>query len=393
MVLPPLWSLGAHVDGESNVAEVPMLGPGSVTSRPHLLLKTVHELRELQLRDVLISASSGRWEPGRPDPEVFVPGDVASVRGLTSRSALELATQMHNYAVDYGRIGDKHQESAGLRTAAFHASVAKLLLTSTPFFIPEPMIEAVCSSEPPDDEVVDSIHLPFPLTMVMFGRDVPLDPEIFDEVDLTAVPQEALLRKAEKFGAYLTGVVLIAEPDGSIADRFLWLLTSDPDLDMPFPANLDRVRGAVIGLRSRSTMRGLVDTIAGVVTWAPWSPVPRTIDIPLTRIQKESRSGKYKRWEPNGALVPHLRIISYQPPEPRKFEESHSGRRSPREHSRRGHFRRVLVGEGVRSLPVDQREYRTRWIPPTLVNPGEGAGDKPVYRITPRRTPKIKKSS
>jgi hypothetical protein len=385
MVEPPLWSLGAHVDGESNIAEVPKLGYGRVEANAHSIPTVVEQLQQLQLRDSLISANSGRWMLGNPDPAVFVPGDVASVRGLTSSSALLHAYQMYTRARNYGRAGDRDQEAEGLRSAAFHSSVAKLILTSTPFFIPETMVEAVCASEPPDRDSVDAIRLPFPMVLVMFGRDVPLDPEIFDEVDLSAVPPEALLRQAAVLGAYLTGVVLIAEPDGAVADRFLWLLTSNPDPTQPYPANLDRIRGAVIGLRSRATMRGLVDTIAGVVTWAHWSPVPRSLDIAVDRIQKEARSGKFKRWEPSGGLVPKLRVISYQPSEPRESSEPHGGRRSPRQHTRRGHFRRVLVGEGVRSLPTEQREYQTRWIPPTLVNPGQGAGDRPVYRISPRR--------
>lgn len=382
---PPSWSLGTHIDGQSNIAEARHLGPGTVPASVSAIRTAIRDLTELQMRDSLISAHSGRWNPGEPDPEIFLPGDVASVRGLTSSSALSLAAGMLNKALSYGRVGDKVMEADGLQSAAFHASVAKTLLTAVPFFIPEGMVEAVCSSDPPDEESLRSVRLPFPLLLVMFGRDVPLDASIFDEVSLENVPDEALLMQAAKLGAYLTGVLLVAEADGTLADRFLWLLTADPNPTLPFPSNLDRIRGAVIARRSCSTMHGLVETIAGVVTWAPWSPVPRTIDIPLDRIRKESRSGKFRRWEPNGGLVQDLRVISYQPPEERRHEEPHGGRRSPREHTRRGHFRRVLVGEGVRSLPAEQRAYETRWIPPTLVNAGEGGAERVVYRIAPRR--------
>jgi len=382
---PPQWSLGTHIDGQSNIDEALHLGPGSVPPRPNAIRAAVAELMELQMRESLLSAHSGRWNPGEPDPSVFVPGDVAAVRGLTSSSALSHAAGMYNRAAQLGRTGDPESSDDGFRSAAFHASVAKCLLTAVPFFIPETMIEAVCSSDPPDPDALTAVRLPFPLLLVMFGRDVSLDPVIFEEVPLDNVPEEALLRQAAKLGGYLTGVVLIAETDGTLADRFMWLLTSNPDPGVEFPANLDRIRGAVIGRRSCSTMRGLVETIAGVVTWAPWSPVPRTIDVPLDRIQKESRSGKFRRWEPNGGFIPNLRVIAYQPPQTRSHEEPNAGRRSPREHTRRGHFRRVQVGEGVRSLPSDQRAYETRWIPPTLVNPGEGGPERVVYRISPRR--------
>lgn len=385
MADPPFWSLGAHVDGESNIGEVPFLGPASVPPAQTAVMRAARELAEMQLRDSLLGANSGRWNPGGADPAVFVPGDVAAVRGLTSSSAIANAVGMANHAAQYGRAGDTVMELEGLRSAAFHISVAKMLLTAVPFFIPEPMIEAVCSSDPPDAASLASVRLPFPLMLVMFGKDVPLDPGIFEEVSLDAVPEEALLSKVSTLGGYLTGVVLLAEQDGTLADRFMWLLTANPDPQLPYPANLDRIRGAVIGRRSCASMAGLVETIAGVVTWAPWSPVPRTIDVPTERVQKESRSGKFKRWEPQGGLVRDLRVISYQPPAERHHDEPQGGRRTPREHTRRGHFRRVLVGEGVRSLPADLRTHETRWIPPTLVNPGEGGVDRPVYRITSRK--------
>jgi len=53
--------------------------------------------------------------------------------------------------------------------------------------------------------------------------------------------------------------------------------------------------------------------------------------------------------------------------------------------TRLGHFRRVLVGVGVRSLPSEHRSYETRWIPPTLVNVSVGRTEQVIYRIAPRR--------
>lgn len=334
-------------------------------------------------RDSDLARLSGRWQVGRPDPDVFVAGDVAALRAIAAGE--DLATAAALCAELAGAAPG--ERAALLHRAASHAAIADAVLDAVPYFIPDRHVEAVCDSDPPTVAQVAELRLPHERVAVFLGRDVPLDPDLVRAADVDQVDGGHRLAGLRR-GAYLTGVVLFAAPDGSLEDLFCWLLTAAPDPAQPYPFNVDRARGVLAARRSVAGLAPLVHTLAAVACWVSWSPPPRTFTAADGTLERRSRSGGFRRWEQHGAFVESLHVIDLRPSSPRTPDGRTVGgpRRAPREHTRRGHFRRVPVGRGARSLPPHERDYETRWIPPAVVNAGVGAPRPVVYRIDDRRT-------
>jgi hypothetical protein len=180
-------------------------------------------------------------------------------------------------------------------------------------------------------------------------------------------------------------MVLLADQAGQQRDDLLWIVAANPDPTLPWPANLDRIRGVLRGWRSASTLAPLVTNIAAAVAWGAWQPPATPLPLPdpdSKQWHKAVRRGVFRRREPRGnAVGVHVLDLGRTPTQSRQSPESGgttgASRSSPIPHLRGGHFRRVRVG------PRNDWHYDIRWIAPTLVR-----GDQPVPdRLVVRRLP------
>jgi hypothetical protein len=364
----------------------------------------VRQVVESLLRDARLQAEGGRWTPGRPDPDQFVPGDVAAIRAVVSDSILvragaitvDHAQALHLRAKPSGGldlVGDREAvvvelDADRLLERPVAASRLVDLYRAVPYFIPTTAAAAVLASRPPSQTLQQELRVPFERTLVLFGTDLELDrrvypwPEQFpyQELDRFGVVGELIAR-----GGHLTGLVLLADDHGHLRDDVIWVVAANPRPHDPWPASLDRIRGLVRGFRSAATLAPLVTNVAAAVAWAAWRDPPPTPDLPADpsprQLRKALKRNSVRVRERQGALVGvrTLDLARNSARTPRAERDGPSTRRaSPVPHMRSGHFRNVRVG------PRNDFHYEPRWIPPTWVR---GDLDDAEQRLVVRRVP------
>jgi hypothetical protein len=356
------------------------------------------------LRDSALQAASGRWTPGRPDPDQFVPGDIAAIRAIVADpilqgvGAVSLQRQRTLHlrpsrtgAVDV--IGDHQRlllqfDPDRLLVQPVLASLLVDLHGAVPYFIPTTAAAAVLASRPPSPTLQRELRLPFQRTLVLFGADLELDPARFpwpeqfpyDELESFGMVGELLAR-----GGYLSGLVLLADDDGRLREDVIWIVAANPDPTLPWPASVDRIRGLVRGFRSAAALAPLVTNVAAAVAWATWRAPPPRPDLPAEptprQLRKALKRNSVRVRERHGALLGvHLLDLARNAARPGRTqpEDPTSRRASPIPHLRAGHFRNVRVG------PRNDFHYQPRWIPPTWVR---GDLDPTDQRLVVRRVP------
>jgi hypothetical protein len=364
----------------------------------------IRQVIDALVRDAALQKASGRWNPGRPDPDEFVPGDIAPIRVIASDSivrgvgaiSLGRARTMHVRADVSGAL-DLVSDREGLVVAldpdrlVEQPIVASLLVEvygAVPYFIPTTAAAAVLASRPPSHTLQQELRVPFERTLVLFGTDLEIDPEAFpwpdrfrrDQLDRFGVVGELVDR-----GGHLSGLVLLADQDGHLRDDVIWLVAANPRPYEPWPASLDRIRGLVRGYRSAASLAPLVTNVAAAVAWAAWRQPPPPPDLPVDatarQLRKAFKRNSVRVRERQGAFV-GVRMLDVARNAARSpgTERDHAGlgRASPIPHMRSGHFRNVRVG------PRRDFHYEPRWIPPTWVRGDLEAVDQ---RLVVRRIP------
>ncbi len=364
------------------------------------------QVMDATFRDGTLQHASGRWSPGRPDPDSFVPGDIPAVRTIAADAilrglgavSLKRATELHLQSTRGGRLdvlGDR--EALLLRLdpdRLLDFPIVSLLLVdlyrAVPYFIPTTAAVAVLASKPPQPSLQRELRLPFERTLVLFGADLELDPASYpwprqfptEQLDRFGVVGDLVRR-----GGHLSGVVLLADDHGHLRDDVVWIVAANPNPDTPGPASLDRIRGLVRGYRHAATLGPLVTNVAAAVTWAIWRDPPPTPDLPANpterQLRKALKRNSVRARERQGALI-GVRVLdlarnaAHARAAPADPKGARSGRASPVPHLRSGHFRNVRVG------PRDAFHHEPRWIPPTWVR---GNLDSTDQRLVVRRIP------
>jgi hypothetical protein len=364
----------------------------------------VRQVLESVVRDARLQASGGRWRLGSPDPDQFVPGDVAAIRAVASDSiirgvgaiSVERARTVHLRAKPSGRldlVSDRdgflvELDPERLVDQPIAASLLVDLHRAVPYFIPTTAAAAVLASRPPSQTLQQELRVPFERTLVLFGADLELDrqsfpwPEQFpyQELDRFGVVGELIAR-----GGHLSGLVLLADDHGYLRDDVIWVVAANPRPHDPWPASLDRIRGLARGYRSAATLAPLVTNVAAAVAWAVWRDPPPTPDLPASpsprQLRKALKHNSLRVRERQGALVGvrTLDLARNTARASRVEREDPSGHRaSPIPHMRSGHFRNVRVG------PRNDFHHEPRWIPPTWVRGNlDGADQRMVVRRVP----------
>lgn len=364
----------------------------------------VRQVIDSLIRDAALQASSGRWNPGRPDPDQFVPGDIAAIRAIASdiivrglgAISLQRERTVHLRAKlsgDVDLVSDRERllvqlDPDRLLDQPIAASLLVDLHRAVPYFIPTTAAAAVLASRPPSQTLQQELRLPFERTLVLFGTDLAIEPDSFPW------PERFPYQKLDRFGVvgelierggHLSGLVLLADDDGHLRDDVIWLVAANPRPYEPWPASLDRIRGLVRGFRSAATLAPLVTNVAAAVSWAVWREPPPTPDLPPDptprQLRKAFKRNSVRVRERQGAFVGvrMLDLARNTARATRKERDSPGpGRASPIPHMRSGHFRNVRVG------PRSDFHYEPRWIPPTWVR---GNLDGVDQRVVVRRIP------
>ncbi len=234
----------------------------------------VRKVIDSLLRDARLQANGGRWTPGRPDPDQFVPGDIAAIRAVSSDSivhrvgaiSLERARTLHLRAMPSGDL-DLVSDREGLLVQLdpdrlleqpFAASLLVDLYGAVPYFIPTTAAAAVLASRPPSYTLQQELRVPFERTLVLFGADLELDPDGFpwpeqfpyQELDRFGVVGELIAR-----GGHLSGLVLLADDHGYLRDDVIWLVAANPRPHDPWPRTCPQIPPPANSARPSSTTR------------------------------------------------------------------------------------------------------------------------------------------
>lgn len=361
-------------------------------------------------RDMRVLAVGGRWGDPQQRTEPAAPGDAIALRALTLGAVLgqnALAASADGLREEGLGLDTRSYASRTLR--AVIAGLGHVTADAVPFYIPTATCAGVADSTPPQDDALDDIRLPFRTCLLALGAPLHLQPRSglwhpqiartlelapsglpVDEacaaaetrgqglaINLASPPPPVpVVHAAYARGAFVDGLVLLADEDGRLADELIWLLR------IPGTSRTTMTRAALPGWRSVSTLSDTITNLAAALAWASWT-TPETTPLPANR-----PTATNARQERQGLLggVRVLSLTRASTPDDTKAsarsEDSGTGRRvSP--HLRRGHWRRARVGPRADW----DGTYRNAWIPPTVVNAALGSvNGQRVYRIPEPRT-------
>jgi len=343
-------------------------------------------------RDAALMRASRRWEADAPQPDVFVPGDVAALRWNLCTFLASISQTLDDVERLYPKLKDV--------LAATDLQVGYLLLdlvNAVPYFLPTDMALGILSSRPPDTGMLEELRLPFERVLVLFGTDLHVDPNLHPWPAERSVnwQSETVLKGLAAGHGYVTGMVLLADSEGHLRDDLLWLVAvdvdaeADPKQPAASPPSQFRLRTVVRGWRSAADLTPLIDNVAAAVAWGAWQQPERVPDLPddpsTRQWRKTIKRGVFRRREPaGGAVGVHVLDVNKtlsRAQHARQPAREPGGRHhaSPVTHLRRGHWRSVWVG----SRSNDTRHREPRWIPAVVVQGRGAAADRMVVRRLP----------
>jgi hypothetical protein len=344
-------------------------------------------------RDAAIAVASGRWQVGRPDPDIYRPGDAVAIRSIGLGA--DLVVQRRNLALLRVRPADVIQAELQLNAASgIHLALSeyRALYDAVPHWLDGPTAAGVIDSTPPAPDVLAEVRLPYPRILVCFEHrfDLPAEladwPHTWDHTPDLSTPgryQRSSLGNLRHLGGALEGVVLTERPGGGIADEVLWLVSANPDPSLPMPLAADRYRAMIWGRLPSAGLAHVAHNLAAAISWAEWRQPARSLRLPDdvgSRLwRKAVRRGDFRRHEPHGAAagvhVIDLKRSAVQRDRLRSSTpEADAHRRSPAAHLRRAHWRLQPVGPG-------RTQRRLVRVTATVVNPGVAMPASPIYRV------------
>ncbi|MDQ3569839.1 MAG: hypothetical protein M3396_04295 [Actinomycetota bacterium] len=386
-MLPPT-AFGVQPRWVSAEAALVAMGPGGIGGQ-------LDALFALARRDAAIAWASGRWRPGRADPDHYVPGDVVALRAFAVTADLARVAGYRQVTDTRERSGDpgQHQvwETAVNRSALCLADT-RALFEAVPHYLDADAAVGILASRPPDPGVVGALRLPHPRIAVYFGRVMELGGDLHDwprawdhDTDLVGRPTDVRTGMGDlrALGGGIEGVVLTEAAGGGLADEVLWLISANPDPTKPGSSALDRFRTTVWGRLSSARLAHVAHNLAATVSWAEWRQPERHLHLPdepeSRGWRKAVRRGEFRRHEPRGAAA-GVRVldVARTPVADRVVRERPGdvSRSSPATHLRRAHWRQQPVGPGL-------SERRLVRVPATVVNPGATPLGPVVYRVPP----------
>lgn len=351
-------------------------------------------------RDMALMFASGRWRPGRDDPDPLTAGDLPIIRGIISGAHLHELSMV---------LSGQHPLGADDGIALALTAEIAAYATAVPHFIDGDTTLGLLSSTPPDEATVESLRLPFPAVYVGYGRELDLGdnvvwPKSFRkrpiyEVNPTGGFHTTLEHALMDRGGKLTGIILFSGPDGKgLDDLVCWVVSANPDPNHPMEVmRRDRQRSLVLANRNTALWGHIISNTAAAVAWMDWTtPEPLELPDPDDRMwRKAVRTSRYRKQEPKGAAGGvHVIARKQSSAPPRAGRDDDTAKRaSPIPHIRTGHWRSVRIAErdvrgnvvgAVSGVEGVDWHYEGRWVPPTVVAAGnEGELRDVVYVVPP----------
>lgn len=209
----------------------------SVPKSLSALLRLYDQYRKPVMADLELMEASGRWEPGRPDPTPYVPGDISALRWLYNVSSMLEIGELLQYAVD------NYAQEKALLVARRIMSLVAAVYGAAPFFLPAELAVAVAESDTAPPELIEDIRLPFESVWILLGAgfDLP-DGMTWPSDTLWQSPNIPMLLKGDAAweatlaselldrGGAIDGVVVFSGSDGvGLADEIVWTVAASPD--------------------------------------------------------------------------------------------------------------------------------------------------------------------
>jgi len=157
---------------------------------------------------------SGRWIPGTPDPEEFIPGDVVPIREM-ALCKLPVAIAATRAQPDRSPPGDFERF-----IVCDYESLLVDMTSALPFFIPSTSARPVLQSRPPPPALLADLRLPARRVYVLFGADQELSgddypwPDVLRDAAMQKLADPAPddhLARLICGGGFVSGMVLLAD--------------------------------------------------------------------------------------------------------------------------------------------------------------------------------------
>lgn len=278
------------------------------------------------------------------------------------------------------------------------AEVAVGMTAAATYWLPAGQTAAFADSEPPSQDEIDAMTLPFSQIFVAFADPVAIDAyqdaddpvvrEISGAIhrvqtknfDLRHVenarasligleedPIFSISDIAAVTGAQIEGLLLLGDELNQPEDVFAWCLRI-PD---QYGTSLARI--TVPALRSKTAHRQLVDNITAVTAWAHWHQ-PSSEDVEVVNHPGAENREALRRLEREGAGVHIVDTGRTKARAPKDAAASNGETRNVAPHVRRAHWRRQRYGSG-------RVNTRMVHIPATVVNIHRGNLAHQVYTL------------
>lgn len=346
---------------------------------------------------------SPRWVIGQEDPAVLVPGDVPILRYMAMSSAMSTLLAV---TANPGQPLNS--------TEQYLVALAHTVMHSQAYFISDKVCDLLLDADAPHEQLLERIVMRAPATSIWFGKELDLPHYDTDNSEeLNRVFQESRERlqnsfslKAKLYGGMeniisleerctnhhgrLAGLVLFSNPDGSLSDQVLWIVSADPIAEALPPFDKDRVRGTIPGELSRSLLAPLALVVAATVSWGSWTspPLPPRIDGLSGRARRRALQGRAGRRAIEAGALADVRVLNVKKTAPTVSGAAEQDAAnilnglSPAPHWRRPHIRRVRVG------PKESWHFETRQIRRVLVMPhGPVRSGDLIWRIPAPKPP------
>lgn len=272
-------------------------------------------------------------------------------------------------------------------------------LTAQPYWLPPGAEAPLLSGRPVDDDEYRDLRMPHRSCIVWFARPLAVPPGAVPDLWPTIrgsvscatnmhrrthncrptdsrVVHALTLATVRPEHCWVEGVRLIADDEGRPTDRVEWLLR------IPTPPVWDMTSYWVVvpGNRDQSAWAAPLRLLTALVAWGSWQPEPSRSGPGTQPSTPRANGHGPPRGRPPSSDPPVLVLAAptaRTPDEPPSTAAAAArpARQSPVTHLRRGHFRRQRIG------PRSGQDYRMRWIPPTVVNPGSAASPLRVYTL------------
>lgn len=339
--------------------------------------------------------AAGRFDPfSMPlDPVRLVPGDIALLRWTTAGGVVAACAPALS---SWEQLPARDRDPDLPTLVASDIGGAYRAVDATPFFLPGTWPPAMLASEPPDEQTLTQVRLPFGACMCFFD-EVPITGLLPVDEGTGRLPTLVALGHQEipPTEVGLLAVTVFAPPGGVGLEPWFYLSLSVVADD---GTTTEKGHMGSWGLMRHSVLGHLGQNLAALLTWGSWDD-PVGMPGRLDGLDRGSRpwrralkTGAVRRAEVKGALD-DVRIVELGRLATDSPADGPGAGRTVTTHMRRGHWRRTRVAvrddhgdpigpvRGDDAVEGETFEYEPRWIPPTLVNPDAGASADQVYRF------------